>query len=46
MRRIIHLVYALPETCSHLTQHELMVLAVLVMLLITVILLRAGRTAA
>lgn len=45
MRRIIHLLYALPEACSNLTERELLVLAALVMLLITVILLRAGRTA-
>lgn len=46
MRHIIYFLMALPEACSRMTQHQLMLLAVLVMLLIMVILLRAGRTTA
>jgi hypothetical protein len=43
VRRILDLVWKLPDTCSRMTLHEMLLLATLVTLVMAVILMMSGR---
>lgn len=43
VRRILEFAWRLPDTCSRLTLHEMLLLATLVTLVITVVLMMSGR---
>ncbi len=43
MRRIFNFLFVLPDTCSRMSFHELLLTATLVTLVVTVILMMSGR---
>lgn len=43
VRRILDFAWKLPDTCSRMTLHEMLLLAALVTLVITVVLMMSGR---